>query len=140
MFDTKLSHEKRWCVSFQLPGRMGKGSIFCMMLHSVNYVGSGTMDVQELWMFNLVAYPDYPGGCVVLTILTRIKNDPLSRYIYLKYILYIITWYIICISQCLCLTFPIVLLHLNPLLRRQHFLQEGLFKGALFLEDFLRKH
>ena len=37
VFDAKLSHEK-WCVSFQLPRRMGRGSTFCKMLYSVNCV------------------------------------------------------------------------------------------------------
>lgn len=38
------------------------------------------------------------------------------------------------------LFFPIESLHLNLILRREHFPQDCLFKGALFPEGFLREH
>lgn len=81
-------------------GEWERGSMFCMMVYSVT---------QDLCRFNPVACPDFPGGCAVLTILTRPKNDTLSRYIKLASVF----------APHLLLYFPIELLHLNLILRKK---------------------
>lgn len=94
----------------------GQRSVFCMMLHSLT---------QEVHRINPVVYLDFPGGCVISTVLSRLKNDPFLRYI---------------CQPVSCPTVSTVFLHLNLIPRRQHFLQDSLFKEVLFPEDFLRKH
>lgn len=123
------------CLRLQIPSLPQSPSLWNSCSNSSCWLNICVWCKTEPWEMMVCIFPDAweNGERVQFSVwcYTRWHNlCPLSRYKKLASVF----------APLFLLYFPIESLHLNLILREEHFPQECLFKGALFPEGFLREH